>query len=569
MFISSKRHEREIQELRGAGTRLSEAILNNVSQGIFFLDADDNVLQPISQSLTTLLRRRHFGQSKFEKLLRPVVSEKTLMAICARLSEMRAANARGEVAAANPLHEVEVRLLKPDGSFDSVQYDFEFFPVELPDHPDAWMVRVTDRSAQVQQIRELEDLRTKMQIQSEILQSLLQTGRNRFAASVQRAGAAMRAINSLLKKPAREESAFRGKLEETQQQVDKIRSEANVLRLRGMENAARLFENSLQELRSRPRLSGNDFLPLAVQLDELFSQFTLLRSITQSAAPSKSAAKDKSRVQRGSSGAQSEGSDAQREGSGDQTDSASETTNRQAATRVTANGTQILESPQFPEDAADRATNAAKLSTPHHAAPVGTLEGTLAAMTEHVAFENGKRVALECRGLEKVPSAYQGTVKNVSIQFIRNAVIHGIEPAAEREHVGKPAQGTLKLNFAALPDGNFELRFSDDGRGVDPELVRLTAIAQHLIKPEIAERLHDRQAIKLIFQDGFTTLQSGPTDTPRGTGLSLVRRYVQDAGGKVALASHFGTETRFKVSLPPVARTRKGSPRAPDEAQVA
>jgi hypothetical protein len=73
-----------------------------------------------------------------------------------------------------------------------------------------------------------------------------------------------------------------------------------------------------------------------------------------------------------------------------------------------------------------------------------------------------------------------------------------------------------------------------------------------LLTEETAARLRDRQAIKLIFKSGYTTLAQAPGEPTHGTGMALVRRYVHDAGGKIALASLLGHETRFKVTLPPV-----------------
>ena len=63
-------------------------------------------------------------------------------------------------------------------------------------------------------------------------------------------------------------------------------------------------------------------------------------------------------------------------------------------------------------------------------------------------------------------------------------------------------------------------------------------------------QLRDRQAIKLIFKSGFTTMTDTDGDAKHGSGMSLVRRYVHEAGGKIALASIVGQETRFKVTLP-------------------
>jgi signal transduction histidine kinase len=265
-------------------------------------------------------------------------------------------------------------------------------------------------------------------------------------------------------------------------------------------------------------LSGNDFLPLAVRLDDLFGQFSLLRSLMQNAV----APKPKPTA-----------------------------VPEPAPSRMTENGTEILATPQF---LAGQGATAEPLAGTTSAAPVGSLESTLAALTEHVAAEHDKQVTLECVGLHKVPAVYQSSVKNIVIQLIRNAVIHGIEPPAQRESAGKPPHGTLHLQFSALPDGTFELRFHDDGRGVDPDRVRQIAVERGIVTGEAAARLRDRQVIKLIFRDGFSTLPSNPNEAARGAGLSLVRRYVHDAGGKVALSSEPGRETRFKVTLPEIAK---------------
>ena len=82
---------------------------------------------------------------------------------------------------------------------------------------------------------------------------------------------------------------------------------------------------------------------------------------------------------------------------------------------------------------------------------------------------------------------------------------------------------------------------------------RATAVSKGLVTEDAAARLRDRQAIKLIFKSGYTTMTSAPGDAPHGTGMALVRRYVHEAGGKIALATLLGHETRFKVSLPPPA----------------
>ena len=520
MFITVKRHEREKQELIGAGSRLTEAILKSSPLGLFLLDGKDRIQPQVSATLAALFRRQDFTYLSFEKLIAPLVTAKTLSSARTYVGSLLDPS-RGERSDTNPLQNVEMRLPNGSGGHDTVHYSFDFTPVDMPHEARIWLVSVSDITARVQQTRELDELRAHGQAMSEILRTVLQSGGAPFGAFLQKTDAAMKTINGVLKKPAREAAAFRHKLEETLEEVDRVRRDAAAFKLTGLEGAARLFEDALQELRSRGSLSGSDFLPLAVKLDELYGQFASLRSLVAKAAPSNDS-------QPGSS----------------------------PETRMTANGTQIIEAPQFIADRAQRATQQssqppqpATQRAPRRIAQAGTLDSTLATLTDVVAQEQHKTVLFECSGMELVPPRYQATIKNIAIQLIRNAVVHGIETPTDRARVGKPENGSLQLEFKAARDGSFELLFQDDGRGVDPDKIRQTAIAKGLVTPEAAARLRDRQAIKLIFKSGFTTMESSDGNK-HGAGMSLVRRYVHEAGGKIALASLLGHETRFKVTLP-------------------
>jgi two-component system, chemotaxis family, sensor kinase CheA len=504
MFITVKRHQREKLDLIGASNRLTDAILKGSAQGLFVLDPKDKILPQVSKSLAAMFRRQDFTNLSFEKLIGPVVTAKTLTAARSYVARLLDAAAPTDSELTNPLQDIEVRLANSDGTFETAHYSFEFQAVDTPGEPRVWLVCVTDITARVQQHRELEDLRTHMQTQGEILRSVLQSGGARFAAFLQRTDASMKTINGVLKKPARETDAFRNKLEETLSEVDRVRRDGTALKLTGLTAAARLLEDSLQDLRSRGTLSGSDFLPLAVKLDQLYGQFALLRSLCSQAGPVP------------------------------ESDTA---------------GTQVIEAPKF---LAAMAQKPAAPKTPRMA-QAGSLDSTLTALTELVAHEHHKAVALDCTGMQLVPLRYQGTIKNVAIQLIRNAVMHGVETSAARKAVGKPTQGTVRLEFKVMPDQSFELHFQDDGCGLDPDKVRTTAVAKGLITEDAATRLRDRQAIKLIFKSGFTTLDSAPGDAPHGSGMSLVRRYVHEAGGRIALATLLGHETRFKVTLPALA----------------
>jgi two-component system, chemotaxis family, sensor kinase CheA len=520
MFMTFKRPERKKPEPISVGGWMSEAILKNSAAGIFFLGAEGHMLPQVSHSLAAMFRREDFANLTFEKLLAPVVTAKALSAARRRIGHLIGSKPGAPTTESNRLHEAEVRLPNPDGSFATAQYAFQFSAISsVPEEPQFWMVSVTDITTRAQSARELEDLRAQLNGQAEILRSVLQNGKSRFAAFLQKTDASMKAINAVLKKPAREQASFREKLEETLNEVDRVRKDGAALKLTALETAARRFEDSLQELRSRSALSGSDFLPLAVMLDQLYGQFALLRSLIAQAGPV------------------------------GQSDAAA------AGPRTTDNGTQIIDTPKF---VADMSASYGS----QRMAQAGSLESTLKALTEHVAQEHSKTVILECTALQSVPPKYQGAVKNIAIQLIRNAVMHGIEAPEARVAAAKPAHGTLRLEFKSLPDGSFELMFQDDGRGLDPDQVRATAVARGVLTEEAAAKLRDRQAIKLIFKSRYTTMADTPDKSPHGKGMALVRRYIHDAGGRIALASLLGHETRFKLTLPGLDAPSESAPSA-------
>ena len=486
-FGSAGRAETAVPEEPPAG----DTGLDAVSQGVIRLDPRGQVTAA-NRAARSLLRNTRLVGADWRELLQPIASEEVLTQLSDLLQERRAARR---------CDEVELRVPGADGTPTTVWYRFETAGAAATETGTPRVLLITDRTDAVQQAREVAELRAELQSYGEILRALLRLGATRFATAVRKTSDAMERIDAVLKQPAREQTAFREKLDAALAQVAQIRREAVLLRLTSLEIAARSFEDAVHELRDRPTLSGSDFLPLAVKLDALLGRLALLRTLTRNAMPASAPGENRA---------------------------------------VTDNGTQILDAPRF---------LAAVVAPP----TPGRLEAALASLTEHIGEEHGRRVHIEFTGLDVVPAAYRPMVKNVAIQLIRNAIIHGIEPAEAREAAGKPSIGTLRLAFVRQATGAYELRFQDDGRGIDPVRVRRTAVECGLLRPDAAAALSDRQAIKLIFKSGYASGTSDG-DAPTRRGLLLVRRYVDDAGGRLALASEPGRNTRFKVLLPPPAR---------------
>jgi two-component system chemotaxis sensor kinase CheA len=154
-------------------------------------------------------------------------------------------------------------------------------------------------------------------------------------------------------------------------------------------------------------------------------------------------------------------------------------------------------------------------------------------------------------GLDKVPEQYRRIVKDISIQAVRNAIVHGIEAPSARLAAGKPAQGQVRLTFQALGDGDYKFSVEDDGQGLATERIKEVALEKGFITPEQADGLDAKQIYSLLFKAGFSTAANATKDAGRGVGMNLVADLMHQIGGRVGVATARGRFTRLTVSMPP------------------
>jgi len=135
------------------------------------------------------------------------------------------------------------------------------------------------------------------------------------------------------------------------------------------------------------------------------------------------------------------------------------------------------------------------------------------------------------------------------IHMVRNALDHGIETPAERLAAGKPGRGTLRLS-ARQENDNVIIEVADDGKGIDPEVVREKALRVGLITPDQATQMAPDEIVNLVFAPGFSTKEQVSDLSGRGVGMDVVRNAVRKAGGDVWLASRLGQGSCVTVQLP-------------------
>jgi two-component system, chemotaxis family, sensor histidine kinase and response regulator WspE len=133
--------------------------------------------------------------------------------------------------------------------------------------------------------------------------------------------------------------------------------------------------------------------------------------------------------------------------------------------------------------------------------------------------------------------------------LLRNAIDHGIEPSEERLAVGKPEEGTIRLE-AAHKGGMLSITVSDDGRGVELEHLRQKVISTQLTTSDLATSLTEVELMEFLFLPGFSTKESVTEISGRGVGLDVVHEMAREVGGTVRAVSEPGQGMHFYLQLP-------------------
>ena len=182
--------------------------------------------------------------------------------------------------------------------------------------------------------------------------------------------------------------------------------------------------------------------------------------------------------------------------------------------------------------------------------PVGVLFSKFPRVVRDLARSLGKDVNLVVEGEgTEIDRSVIDKIRDPLVHLIRNAVDHGAETPQERAAAGKSAQSTLKLT-AQHEQGQILIALEDDGRGIDPGVVREAAVRKGVVTQEVADRLSDREALELIFAPGLSTVKETTEVSGRGVGGDVIRRDIESLNGRVEIESTLGVGTTFTLRLP-------------------
>lgn len=491
-----------VRRLIGTDRKIAEAqketddILSNVREGLFLLDAGYRIGDRRSASLKAIFQRDIAVGTEFLDLLRTLVAPDMVENTKAYIELLFAGRVKENlVQSLNPLSEVEVRPLGDDGRAVTTPrwLSFQFNRVIESGKIAHLLVTVQDATQRVQLGRELEESKGRARQELEVYLQLL----TREPASLQQFIVAtqngLETINQALRNASKKGAAedYMDVVQFAFRTVHAIKGEASVLRLDLFESLAHSFEEELVALRNAGTLRGDDMLKLTLRLDDFFERLTTVSTLLE------------------------------------------QMQEQPATTAVGAAG------------AADAAAPKAAM------AAAGDWGQSLSTLVARVADNQQKKVHLQSSlgAIGLFSEARQAELREIVVQLLRNAVVHGIETPDERRAGGKSDVGNIQLVSSVCLDGEVELTVRDDGRGIRAQDIRDALIHSGALTELQAAALSDREVVMKIFEPGISTTVDVDSDSGRGVGMDLVRDRVRQLQGRLSMKSKANAYTVFTVRL--------------------
>lgn len=498
-----------------AARRETQEIMATVNTGLFLLDKDLRIGQQHSRALNDIIGAEGLAGENFTNVLRGRISDKDLKTTQQFIEQLYNPRVKEKlVDSLNPLHKVMLHNTSGNKALNDRFLDFKFSRVYDDKDIARILVNVNDVSDAVYLEQRLEKERSENDMQIEMLTTILNVNPkiiNEFIANTQ---THIEKMNNILKNPGSSQYELEGKLKAIYREMHSLKGEASALKLHSFTKIASEAEDKLHSLQNQGQLSGNDFLPLAVHLDDLLSLSntisTLGERINRSAPPS--------------------------------------------AKPATAQASAVLNDSFANDTAVDARAN---LDT--HVGQSIDLDDDVAndqmdfyqSFAKDIAARQGKQVQLTSATLAQVqiPAHLEKPIKEISIQLVRNAVVHGIEAPEARQAIGKNAVGTIDLDVKDT-GSDIVLTVQDDGQGIDYDSIRTKLSKEGRFSTEEASLLSQNDLLKHLFSSGFSTKEHADEDGGRGVGLDIIKAKVKEYDGKLNVNSELGQMTRFVITLP-------------------
>lgn len=501
-----------------AARRETQEIMETVNTGLFLLDKDLNIGQQHSRALNGIIGEDRLAGENFADVLRGRISDKDLRTTRQFIEQLYNPRVKEKlVDSLNPLHKVMLHNASGEESTTSRFLDFKFSRVYEDKDIARILVNVNDVSDAVYLEQRLEKERSQNDMQIEMLTTILNVNPKIINEFISNTKAHIDKMNNILKNPGSSQFELEGKLKAIYREMHSLKGEASALKLHSFTKIASDAEDKLDALQNQGKLSGNNFLPLAVHLDDLLSLSNTIETLGE-------------RI-------------------------------NQAAPKANNNAKPVMSVKTAPQPSVVQAQVADVATTNINVDGGNEIDLSDESDDEHlsyyqdfakdIAIRQGKKIQLNGHNLAhiNIPERLKQPIKEISIQLLRNAVVHGIELPEARQSAGKSAIGSIDLEMQR-DSQNLIIALQDDGQGIDYEGIRHKLIADGRFTQEEASQMTHGDLLKTLFASGFSTKEHADEDGGRGVGLDVIKALVKEHNGKLNVNTELGKMTRFVITLP-------------------
>ena len=489
-FLRQLRRSDEIIE---SARKETTEILQTVNEGLFLVNEDMLIGQQYSRKLEDILGVKDIAGQSLHLLLSNMVNERDAVTARAFIELLFDKKMKAKlIGDLNPLNLIEVNIAHAGGGFLCKHLQFSFARAYQGSQISHVLVTVLDVTEKVLLEKALQESRSHNELQIEMLTSLLHTHPSLLQEFIRNSYGCFNRINNILRQPTRSAQALREKATEIFREVHNFKGESASLKLEYFEAKAHGIEDTIVKLQGAPDITGNDYLGLTVQLESLISYTQQVEQLTK---------------------------------------------------KLALFGHQSVKPPAMTTNITEKHIIGGRFQD-------GWLN--LSDYVQHIAQRNGKLVNLITSGVNEIEllPEYGRKIREVCIQLLRNAVIHGIESPADRELSEKPLVGRIDLRIARISQHEMEVVVMDDGAGLDYNAIREKALESGRWSENEIESWGNKNLMALIFHEGFSTASSISPDAGRGIGMDLVMNHVLEHRGKISISSRRGRHCRFVITLP-------------------
>ena len=414
-------------------------LLHRMDDALLLIGPDLRIREVLTQAAHALggagVNRRELVNMPLAQALSPLLAPKALADLVSQLE--RLSESPGETL--DTLRGVEGAATAALRAAGLTRYYDIWIQPYVGDDGLTLLLGVRDVTERLRLARDLESARQAHELALGVLRAEPEALEEFMAVALE----ASSLLQSIVKLPARTEPAFRNKLSRIADEVENLGKQAITVGLASINRCATTLVQAIQAVLAQPTVSGDDFLPLSVNLDELFVQVNNTGRLAE-----------------------------QRAGRALSNERIDSTGNYRTLTDWSVDLTQRLQ-----------------------------------VLVERIGQQCQHSATLQLHGLAQVPENQQRNVESILVQLVRNAIEHGIETSSQRLERGKDPKGQIQVACLLRPGIGLELNIQDDGCGLDLDLIRRLALDQGLATSEELASAESDVIANLLVRPGFNTVE--------------------------------------------------------------